>query len=82
MGFAIAKPEGIVNNPHVYGDSEWKDLLTTYNGQTITYDAIGNPLTYRDGITMTWQNGRELATFSNDEHTMQAVCVLQRISQV
>ncbi|MBQ2943724.1 MAG: hypothetical protein IJD93_03370, partial [Ruminococcus sp.] len=39
-------------------------MLTSYNGQTITYDAIGNPLNYRDGITMTWQNGRELATFS------------------
>lgn len=38
--------------------------MTKYNGQTITYDAIGNPLSYRDGITLTWQNGRELATFS------------------
>ena len=37
-------------------------MLTSYNGQSITYDGIGNPLTYRDGITMTWQNGRELAT--------------------
>jgi len=35
-------------------------LLTNYNGQTITYDAIGNPLNYRDGMTMEWQNGREL----------------------
>ena len=49
---------------YTYGDSTWKDLLTSYNGQTITYDAIGNPLNYRDGITLTWQNGRELATFS------------------
>ena len=28
------------------------------------YDAIGNPETYRDGITMTWQNGRQLASFT------------------
>ncbi|MBE6794695.1 MAG: hypothetical protein E7532_07110 [Ruminococcaceae bacterium] len=35
-------------------------MLTQYNGQTITYDEIGNPLTYRDGMTMEWQNGREL----------------------
>ena len=28
--------------PYVYGDSNWKDKLTSYNGQTITYDAIGN----------------------------------------
>ena len=40
-------------------------MLLTYGGQTITYDAIGNPLTYRDGITMTWQNGRELASYSD-----------------
>ena len=50
---------------YLYGDSEWKDLLTTYNGQTITYDAIGNPLSYRDGISLTWQNGRKLASYSD-----------------
>ena len=42
-----------------YTDSQWTDLLTSYNGQTITYDAIGNPLSYR-GMTLAWQNGREL----------------------
>ena len=26
-----------------YGDSTWKDLLTSYNGTAITYDGIGNP---------------------------------------
>ena len=36
-----------------YGDSTWKDLLTAYKGQSITYDAIGNPLTYRDEGTFT-----------------------------
>ena len=69
---------GDYNNPEIgstvssinysYTDSEWKDLLTAYNGQTITYDTIGNPLTYRDGITLTWQNGRELASFSNSSY--------------
>ena len=49
-------------NTYTYGDSGWKDLLTAYNGQTITYDGIGNPLTYRDGISMTWQRGRQLTT--------------------
>ena len=43
-----------------YGDSEWKDLLTAYNGQAITYDEICNPLNYKNGCT--WQNGRRLAT--------------------
>ncbi len=55
---------------YTYGDSEWKDLLTEYNGQTITYDQVGNPLTYRDGISFTWQNGRELATLTKDGNTI------------
>ena len=46
-----------------YGDSTWKDLLTAYKGQSITYDAIGNPLTYRDGMTMTW-DCRQLKTLN------------------
>ena len=41
------------------------DKLTAYNGQAITYDAIGNPLSYRDGIAMTWKNGRQLDTFTD-----------------
>ncbi|MEQ2441176.1 RICIN domain-containing protein, partial [Solibaculum intestinale] len=40
-----------------YEDANWKDKLTSYNGQTITYDEIGNPLTYRDGMAFTWQHG-------------------------
>ena len=47
-----------------YTDSEWKDLLTSFNGEAITYDAIGNPLHYRDGISMTWESGRQLSTLS------------------
>ena len=46
---------------YTYGDSNWKDKLTAYGGTPITYDAIGNPLTYR-GYTLTWQNGRQLAS--------------------
>ena len=49
-----------------YNDTGWKDLLTSYDGQTITYDAIGNPLTYRDGMTMTWRYGRQLATLNKE----------------
>ena len=30
--------------PYTYGDSNWKDKLTAYNGTAISYDAIGNPL--------------------------------------
>ena len=47
---------------YTYGDSNWKDKLTGYNGATISYDSIGNPLAYRDGMSFTWQNGRQLAS--------------------
>ena len=46
-----------------YGNSVWKDLLTVYKGQSITYDQIGNPLAYRDGMTMTW-DCRQLKTLN------------------
>ena len=38
-----------------YGDDNWKDLLTGYDGQVISYDEIGNPLSYRDGMEFTWE---------------------------
>lgn len=44
---------------YTYGDSTWGDLLTGYDGQTLTTDEIGN-LTY-DGIwTYEWSEGRQL----------------------
>ena len=49
---------------YAYGNADWKDQLTSFNGEAITYDAIGNPLTYR-GMTLTWQNGRQLSTLEN-----------------
>lgn len=49
-------------------DTTWKDKLVSYNGSTITYDAIGNPLSYR-GKTLTWQRGRQLATVNNGSAT-------------
>ena len=32
-----------------------------------SYDANGNALTYRDGMSMTWKNGRQLATLTNGD---------------
>ena len=48
-----------------YAQTGWKDLMTSYNGQSITYDEIGNPLTYRDGMTMTW-TGRQLTSLTQN----------------
>ena len=41
-----------------YGDTNWKDKLTEFDGDSITYDKNGNPLTYRDDMTFEWENGR------------------------
>ena len=38
---------------YVYGSSGWKDKLTSWNGQSITYDGYGNVKSYK-GATYTW----------------------------
>ena len=53
-----------------YTDGNWKDKLTAYDGQTITYDAIGNPL--NDGTwTYTWEKGRQLKQMSRSGMTVE-----------
>ena len=51
-----------------YGDSNWKDKLTAYNGTAITYDVIGNP-TNDTTWTYTWENGRQLKQMSKSGTT-------------
>ena len=61
--------DGQTTNPvtvsYIYGDAAWRDLLTAYNGETITYDGIGNPTSYR-GWGMSWQGGRQLSSMQKD----------------
>ena len=54
---------------YTYGNTNWRDQLTNYNGKEITYDEIGNIVTY-DGNTYIWQNGRQLAGISNSGSTI------------
>ena len=54
---------------YTYGDAEWGDLLTAYDGEEITYDGIGNPLSYR-GWTMSWQGGRQLSSMAKGSDTL------------
>jgi len=56
---------------YTYGNSTWKDLLTSYDGQTISYDAQGNPTSYL-GHTLTWEKGRQLKSFDNIQYTYNA----------
>ena len=51
------EPLSTVN--YSYGNSDWKDLLTGYNGTAINYDLSGNPLNWRNANALTW-NGRRL----------------------
>ena len=59
-----------VANSYTYGDSNWKDKLTAYNGSPITYDQIGNPLSYHNGFSFTWQKGRQLASATDGTTTV------------
>ena len=51
--------------PKVYNyqyTSEFKDRLSSWNGQDITYDNCGNPTKYK-GNSLTWTRGRLLAQY-------------------
>ena len=55
----LGTPTATINYSY---DSTWRDKLVSYNGQSISYDAIGNPTTYR-GATTTWF-GRQMQSYS------------------
>jgi len=57
--------EAVKTVSYTYGDDDWGDLLTAYDGVAITYDEIGNPLTH-GSRSYTWKHGRQLATLRED----------------
>ena len=60
------EPSALLNTQtFTYEDSDWPDKLTAVNGNTITYDDLGNPLSY-NGWTYVWEAGRQLKRMSND----------------
>ncbi len=54
-----------------YDDTNWKDKLTEFDGDSITYDKNGNPLTYRDDMTFEWENGRILKNINTSDKAIQ-----------
>ena len=63
--------ESIETVDFVYSDSQWGDLLTKYDGTTITYDQIGNPLSYYNGSSYTFSwTGRQLTSAVKGSKTM------------
>jgi len=64
-GNLVTEQAGEVTHSYVY-DSQWKDQLVSYDGQTITYDAAGHPLEYL-GSTMSWNALGKLAGVSTED---------------
>lgn len=54
-----------------YDDTNWKDKLTEFDGDSITYDKNGNPLTYRDDMIFEWENGRILKNINTSDKAIQ-----------
>lgn len=48
-----------------YGDENWRDKLTSINGNSILYDEIGNPLSYKGNIYH-WIEGRTLHSIDSE----------------
>ena len=65
-------PTGTQNgNTYEYTDTSWKDKLTKVNSSNISYDENGNPLTYRDGMSFEWENGRTLKNINTSDKAIQ-----------
>ena len=71
-GNILTASDGTATHSYTYGDATWKDLLTAFDGNSISYDAIGNPTSYYNGTrwNFTWANGRSLATASDGTNSL------------
>ena len=59
--------EEIKSSSYGYSNSEWRDLLTSFNGQAVTYDEIGNPITF-GSKSFEWC-GRQLERITDGDNT-------------
>ena len=63
--FRVQEPSNLIDAVnYFYSGSNRGDLLTSLNGDAITYDTIGNPLNYLNGFSFTW-TGRRLTGATN-----------------
>ena len=67
-GNILTAKRGTETHTYAYENTTWRDLLTKFDGQSITYDNAGNPTSYYNGArwTMTWAEGRRLVSASGD----------------
>ncbi|ORX45938.1 hypothetical protein BCR36DRAFT_585408 [Piromyces finnis] len=52
-----------------YKNIEWTDELTNINGEEIQYDQSGNPLTYRNNMTLEWK-AKTVVSMKSSEFTI------------
>ena len=69
---SLSGKTAVAEYPYTYRSAGWKDQLVSYNSQAITYDDMGNPLSWK-GKGLTWEKGRRLSKISNaDGSTLAA----------
>ena len=68
--YALTTAQNLPASPEatsVYAyDDVWRDKLVSVDGKAITYDAIGNPLTY-GAWSMEWTQGKRLASMNSGD---------------
>lgn len=52
------KKDGIESTQTYEYSDRWSDVLTTFDGKTITYDVAGKPSKYYDGSEFSWTAGK------------------------
>ncbi len=55
---------------YTYGDNNWKDKMTKYNNDNITYDLSGNVVSIGNNISLSWKNGKELSNYTSNNDTI------------
>ena len=58
----------IGTDTYAYTNTNWKDQLTAYNGVSIAYDNVGNPLNHK-GNALIWERGRLLSSYGSSSYT-------------
>ncbi len=58
----------ITQKNYEYSNSNWKDQITKFNNDIVTYDLMGNPLTLGNNISLSWINGRELNKYEDSRN--------------
>ncbi len=57
--------EQLEQNIYEYNNDDFRDLLTKFNNEDISYDGIGNPIMIGNR-RLTWINGRQLSNYTDE----------------